>query len=196
LLFGKAYIKLASKNEHKFGDTMNKNTTYIVVAVLVVVIVVGVAGYYLLANQGEQPSPTPTPPPAVPVSEATSIQFVVNETTTATGDLVIYEFACKDLNGATEVIRVDMDLGDAGSFSYIIDTGEQKSWMMMESEWYDSNFEEDCVTYGTLFHDFVDKLIAEGDDTTDVSYSTDDASYVITCIATNPERDDSLFSTD
>jgi len=173
---------------------MNKNTTYIVVAVLVVVIVVGVAGYYLLANQGQQPSPTPTPPPVTPVSEATSIQFVVNETTTATGDIVIYEFACKDLNGAAETIRVDMDLGELGSFSYIIDTGVQKSWVMMDgSTWSESDFEQDCVDYGTLFHDFVDKLIAEGDNTSDVSYSTDDASYAITSIATNPELDDSIF---
>lgn len=176
---------------------LNKNTTYLVVAVLVVVIIVGVGGYYLLANQGQETSPTPTPTPPVPVSEATSIQFSINETTIATGDLLIYQFACKNLNTENEVIRVDMDLGEAGEFSYIVDRSDGASWVSMEgSPWSESDFDADWESYGTLFHGFVDKLIDEGDNTTDVSYTTDLSSYVIYCIATNPELDDSLFSTD
>lgn len=182
---------------HIIGDTMDKKTIYIVVAVLVVVIIVGVAGVMLLNNQGEAPAPTqtPTPGPSIAVSEATAIQFSVNETTTATEDLVVYQFACRDLNAANETIRVDMDLGDAGAFTYIVDTGAQKSWVTMDAgaNWAESDFAADCTAYGTLFHGFVDKLVANGDGTADCSYTTDTTSITIFSIATNPTLEDSLF---
>jgi hypothetical protein len=176
---------------------LNKKTIYLVVAVLVVIIVVGVAAYALM-NQGNggTPSPTPTPAPSTPVSEAASLQFSVNETTTASGDLVVYQFACKDLNTANEKIRVDMDLGAAGAFSYIVDAGVQKSWVTMDNgaTWTESDFAADWTAYGTLFHDFVDKLVADGDDAQDLSYTTDTTSIVIYCIAVDPTLEDSLFT--
>ena len=178
---------------------MNKKTVYIVVAVIAVILVVSVAGIVLLNNgNGKTDStPTPTPPPLVPVSEAASIQFNVDETTTVSGDLVIYQFACKNLNTANETVRVDMDLGADGKFSYIIDTGVEKSWVTMDegATWTESDFVEDCTNYGGLFHAFVDKLIAEGDNTEDLSYTTDTASITISGVATNPTLDDSLFAT-
>ncbi len=86
---------------------MNKNTMYLVVAVLIVIIVVGVAGYMLLNNGGtDDTNATPTPGPSATVVGASTVQFSVNETTTATGDLVGYSFACKNYNTATEVVRV------------------------------------------------------------------------------------------
>ncbi len=176
---------------------MDKKMIYIVVAVLVVVIVVGVAGVMLL-NQGGNGGTTPTPTPApVAVSEASAIQFSVNETTTATGDLVVYQFACKNLNTATETLRVDMDLGDAGAFSYIVDTDAQKSWVTMDNgaTWSESAFADDCTTYGTLLHDFVDKLVADGDDANDLTYTTDTTSITIYCVAVDPTLADSLFAT-
>lgn len=179
---------------------MNKKTIYIVVAVIVVILIVGVAGIMLLNNGNggtTNPTATPTPEPSVAVSAATAIQFSVNETTTASGDLVVYQFACKNLNTATETLRVDMDLGAAGKFSYIVDTGAQKSWVTMDDgvTWTESAFADDCTTYGTLMHDYIDKLIAEGDNTDDVSYTTDTTSIAIFCIATNPTLTDSLFTT-
>lgn len=178
---------------------MNKNMMYIVVAVVVVILVVGVAGVYLLNggfNGTTNPTETPTPAPSVPVAEATSIQFRVTETTTASGDVVIYQFACDDLNTATEKMRVDMDLGADGKFSYIIDTGAQKSWVTMDegATWTESAFADDCTAYGTLLHNFIDKLVAENNAGADLSYTTDAASIAIDCIAVNPTLEDSLFT--
>jgi len=171
---------------------------YLVVAVLVVIIVVGVAGYMLLNNgeNGGDTTPTPTPTP-VAISDASSLQFSVDDTVTATGDVVAYEFSCKNLNTETEAIRVDMDLGADGKFSYIVDTGAQKSWITMDegATWTESDFAADCTAYGVLFHDFVDKLVANGDGTADYSYTTDTSSVTIFCIAVNPTIADSVFGT-
>lgn len=178
---------------------MNKNTIYIVVAVLIVVIVVGVAGFYLLGNQGGQTTtPTPTPTPSVPVSDASSLQFSVNITTTETGYVECYQYACKNLNTATEAVRIDMDLGDAGIYNYIVDRGTEQSWMSMDegATWMAGDFEDDWAIYGTLFHDYVDKLVNDGgDDGSDYSYTSGGTTIDIFCIAINPTLSDSLFAT-
>jgi hypothetical protein len=177
---------------------MNKKTIYLVVAVVVVILVVGVAGVMLLGgnNGTTNPTATPTAAPSATVSEATSIQFSVTETTTASGDVVNYEFACKDLNTANEKMRIDMDLGSSGAFIYIVDTGAQKSWLSMDdgATWTESVFADDCTAYGTLLHNFVDKLVAESNTGADLSYTTDTASIAISCIAVNPTLEDSLFT--
>jgi hypothetical protein len=178
---------------------VNKKTIYIVVAVIVVILIVGVAGVMLLNNNGNggTTTPTPTPAPSVAVSAATSIQFSVNETTTASGDLVVYQFSAKNLNTETEVFRVDMDLGASGKFNYIVDKSAEKSWMSMDSgaTWTASTYATDLASYDTLLHSYVDKLIAEGDNTQDVTYTTSTTSIAIYCIATNPTLADSLFAT-
>jgi hypothetical protein len=173
---------------------MNKKTIYLVVAVFVVILVVGVAGVMLLGGNNGTTNPTATP--SATVSEATSIQFSVTETTTASGDVVNYKFACKDLGAANEKMRIDIDLCESVAFIYIVDTGAQKSWLSMDdgATWTESAFADDCTTYGTLLHDFVDKLIAESNTGADLSYTTDTVSIAISCIAINPTLDDSLFT--
>lgn len=175
---------------------MSKKTLYIAVAAIVVILIVGVAGVMLLNKpSGGDTQPTPTPAP-VAVSEATSIQFAVNETNTQTGDVVIYQFAAKNLNADNEVLRVDMDLGQAGKFSYIVDKGQEKSWVTMDEgvTWSESTYADDLANYAALMHSYIDKIIAEGDNTEDVCYTTDTASILITCIVTNPTLSDDLFT--
>lgn len=176
---------------------MNKKTIYLVVAVVVVILVVGVAGVILLGNNGTtNPTATPTAPPSATVSEATSLQFSVTETTTASSDVVNYNFVCKNLNSATEKMRVEMDLGASGAFIYIVDTEAQKSWMSMDNgtTWTESTFADDCTTYGTLLHNFVDKLVAESNTGADLSYTTDTTSIAISSVVINPTLEDSLFT--
>ena len=178
---------------------MNTKTIYIVVAVLIVVIVVGVAGYYYLYNPGNsETTPTPTPTPGPTVEGASNVQFSVNETSTATGDLVGYNFICKNYNTAEEVVRVDVCIG-ADTYSYILDAGQEKSWMSMDggTTWTESTFGTttgDWATYGSLFNDFAGKLIEQGN-TNDLSYTTHTASITIYCVAVNQTIDDSVFAT-
>ena len=173
---------------------MNKKTIYLVVAVLVVVIVVGVAAYVLM-NQGggSTTTPTPTPPPATPVSEASSLQFSVNQTTDDV--LVGYTYSCKNFNASDEKLRVDMCLTE-GNYSYIIDLGTQKSYASMDggATWSETNFADDCTNYVTPFHNIVDKLIANGDTADDYSYTESGSTYDVYCIAVNPTLADSLFT--
>ncbi|MGE5556487.1 MAG: hypothetical protein ACM3UY_09585 [Methanocella sp.] len=176
---------------------MNKKTIYVVVAVIVVILIVGVAGVLLLNNSpsGGDTNPTPTPEP-VAVSEATSIQFAVEETSSETSDVVIYQFAAKNLDTETEILRVDMDMGELGKFSYIVDKGAEKSWTTMDegATWSESNYADDLANYDALMHSYIDKMVEEGDNTEDVSYTTDTASILITCIVTNPTLSDDLFA--
>jgi hypothetical protein len=175
---------------------MKNSTIYIAVAVIIVILVVGVAGYYLLYNNnGDNTTPTPTPGPSDTIVGASTVQFTVNETSTATGDIVGYSFACKDYDTATEMVRVDMCIGD-DTYSYILDAGQQTSWMSLDggATWMESVFADDWVAYGSLFNDFAQKIIDNGS-LADLTYSTDTASYTIYCIAANATIDDSMFAT-
>jgi len=174
---------------------MNKNTMYLIVAVLIVVIVVGVAGYMFLGNNaGTDTNPTATPGPDTVVG-ATTVQFSVNETTIATGDLVGYSFACKDYDTGTEVVRVDICIADQ-TYSYILDAGLQESWVSLDNgaTWMAGVFADDWVAYGSLFNDFVGRLADQGN-TMDLSYTTDTTSITIYCVAVNETIADSMFAT-
>jgi hypothetical protein len=170
---------------------MNKKTIYIVVAVIVVVLIVAVAGVMLLNNGGNDgtPNTTPTPAPATVVG-ANTLQFSVNDS--AAG--VIYQYASKNFNSSTEVIRVDMNLGAAGNYSYIIDTGAQNSFVSMDNgaTWTAStDFAGDCENYAAPLHTYVDAIAASGN-TADLAYSSTISIY---CIAVNPTIADSFFAT-
>ena len=71
-------------------------------------------------NGGTTPTPTPSPTPAPTVVDATTLQFSVTETTN--GVALNYNFAAKNVNTTTEVIRMDI-IDAAGNYSYIIDLG-------------------------------------------------------------------------
>lgn len=173
---------------------MNKNIIYIVVAVLVIVIVGAAAGIMLMNNGGDtdDTNPTPTLPPSL--TGASSVIFSVNETTTATGDLVGYTFECVNYNTATEKVRVDLCIADQ-TYSYILDAGQEKSWVSMDNgmTWTESDFAADWTNYGSLFNDFAQRLIDQGN-TNDLTYTTDTTSITIYCVAVNETIPDSDFT--
>ncbi len=171
---------------------MNKKTIYIVVAVIVVVLIVGVAGVMLLnnnGNNGTNPTPTPTPAPSATVVGASTVQFSVNETTN--GAIVTYNFACKNFNTSTEVIRVDIP-SSTGNYSYIINAGEQKSWSNTAGTWVkDSTFDS---SFATAFTNYTHKLATAGN-TNDLTYTTDTGSITIYCVTVNQSIAASVFAT-
>jgi hypothetical protein len=175
---------------------MNKKTIYLVVAVIVVVLVVGVAGVMLLNGNGgtTNPTATPTPTPSVPVSDATGIQFSVNQTTG--GVVVSYGYTCKNLNASDEVLRVDMCMAE-GNYSYIVDLGTQKSYVSTDggATWTATNFADDCTNYVAPFHAIVDKLIANADSGADYSYTDGGSTYTVYYVVVNPTIADSVFAT-
>jgi hypothetical protein len=171
---------------------MNKKTIYIIVAVLVVVIVVGVTGILLLNNQGgtTNPSATPTPIPATTIVGANTLKFNVNDTT---GGL-FYTYTCKNFNSSTQVLRVDMNIGAAGNYSYIVDTGAQKSWASMDNgaTWTAStDFSGDNTNYVLPFQAYVNKIAEQGN-TADFAYTS---IIAINGIEVNPTILDSVFAT-
>jgi len=163
---------------------MNKNTIYVVVAVIVVILIVGVAAYMFLGNnQGGTTTPTPTPAPTTIVG-ASTVQFNVNDSG------VVYTFSAKNFNTSSVVLRVDMDLGASGNYSYILDAGQEKSWVSTNGgSFAASTFSSDWTTYGTLFNGYADKIVAHGS-TSDFTEGT----ATIYCIAANPTLADSLFT--
>jgi hypothetical protein len=176
---------------------MNKKTIYVVVAVIVVILVVGVAGVLLL-NGGiggtTNPTVTPTPAPSAAISDATGIQFSMNQTTD--GVVVAYGYTCKNLNAADEAVRVDMCLAE-GNYSYIVDLGTQKSYSSTDggATWTATTFADDCTNYVTPFHAIIDKLVANDDTGADYSYTADGSTYDVYCIVVNPTIDSSVFAT-
>jgi hypothetical protein len=170
---------------------MNKKTIYLVVAVIVVVLVIGVAGVMLLNNNGNNATttPTPTPPPATIVG-ANIVQFVANDSSAQ----LLTTYTAKNFNTSTEILRVDMNLGAAGNYSYIIDLGAQKSYASTDAgaTWTAStDFSGDCTNYATPYYSYVSKIAEQGN-TADFAYST---SVQISCIAVNPAIADSFFAT-
>ena len=174
---------------------LDKKTIYIIVAAIVVILIVGVAGVMLLNNGGNDdtnPTPTPAPTDVPSVADATSIQFAVIDS--AAG--VTYEYQCKNLNAADEMLRVDLDLGgEMGTYNYIIDMGTMQSWMSADgTTWTAGDFATDATDYATPFHAYLDKIIENGG-TADFTYTTDAGDVTISCIVVNPTIDDSVFAT-
>ncbi len=173
---------------------MNKKTIYAIVAVIVVVLVVGVAGVMLLNNGGNGGTePTPTPPPAT-VTGASSVIFSVNDTAADTGEVVGYTFTCANYNTATEKVKVDVCVAGA-TYMYILDAGQEKSWISIDNgaTWTASDFTADWTTYGSLFNDFAQKLIDQGN-INDLTYTTDTGSITIYCVAVDETIPDSTFA--
>lgn len=170
---------------------MNKKTIYLVVAVIVVVLVVGVAGVMLLNGNGTNTNPTPTPTPApASIVGANIVQFVVDDSSAQ----LLTTYTAKNFNTSTEILRVDMNLGAAGNYSYIIDLGAQKSYASTDAgaTWTAStDFSGDCTNYATPYYSYVSKIAEQGN-TADFAYSS---SIQISCIAVNPTIADSFFAT-
>lgn len=195
-MFGKAYINLSLKrNVIKFGDSMNKNTMYIIVAVLIVIIIVGAAAAYVLMNPGNGGTPTPTATPTAPtVVGATTLQFVVTEDTN--GQVVNYEFSAKNVNTTTVVIRANIP-SDAGNYTYIINAGTEQSFISMDegATWTASDFAADWTYVGTIFEGTVTQLVNwNGHDAT-YTYTTAASTNTVSHIVVNPTLADSLFAT-
>ena len=167
---------------------------YIIVAVLVVVIIIaGAAAYVLSTNSGSSnnTSPTPTPAPASVVN-ASTLQFVVNETTN--GANVTYNFTAKNVNTTTLVLRVDIPGGSSGNYSYILDVSQQKSWLSTDNgvTWTASVYNTDWETFGLKWYNYSNALVMWNG--VDQTY-TYDASTLIYCIAVNPTLPASEFAT-
>ncbi|MDR1992500.1 MAG: hypothetical protein LBQ98_03230 [Nitrososphaerota archaeon] len=185
----KLILLFEQRESQKMVIQVNKKTIYLIVAVLVIVIVAAAAAVLLMGNQNETTTdPTPTLPPAIP--EATSLQFTVTESTG-----VVYNVAVKDINAATEEIRVDMTV-ESNTFNYVIKLDGSTSYVSMDNgeTWTASNFNNDAV-YITLVHEFISNL--ENWNRTDATYTftADETEYVISAIHVNPELDDALFAT-
>jgi hypothetical protein len=170
---------------------LNKKTMYIVVAVIVVILIVGVAGVMLLNNNGNTTTPTatPTPAPEATIIGASTLQFNVDDSSAA----VFYTYKAKNFNTSTEVLRVDMNLGAAGNYSYIIDLGQGKSWASTNAgvTWTAStDFAGDCTNYATPYYSYVAKIAEQGN-TADFAYSS---TIAISGIVVNPTLADSVFT--
>ena len=176
---------------------MNKKTIYIIVAVLVVIIVIAGAAAYILMNNGGNggttPTPTPSPTPALTVVDASTLQFSVAETTN--GVTLNYNFAAKNVNTTTEVMRMDI-IDTAGNYSYVIDLGTSKSSLKInDGAWSASDFNTD-MSYIVAFADYQTALVNWDGHAATYSYTAPSgASIVISALHVNPTLADSLFAT-
>jgi len=172
---------------------MNKKTIYIIVAVLIVVIVVGVAAYALLYNGGSggQSTPTPTPTATASVANATSLEFTAN--ITSQGITVTHVFYGKNIGTSNLTIRLEILGGESGNWSYILNTGQEKSWNSTNNgAWASSNFTADWAFWGTRWTNLVTNL-KNWSGTGDYSYTSNGNAVTISCISVNPKLSDSLF---
>ena len=176
---------------------MNKKTIYIIVAVLIVMIVVAAAAILLMNNGGgggTTPTPTPTAAPTLTVVGASTLEFSVAETTN--GALVTYNFAVKNVNTTTEVLRMDIPGGSVGNYSYIINLGDSTSYLSLDkgTTWTASDFNTDS-SYIVAFADYVSNLVNWDGHAATYSYTASNgASIVISAIHVNPTLADSIFA--
>ncbi len=169
---------------------MNRKAIYILTAVLIIVIVGVVAGVLLLNNGGSNGVNKP-----VSVADATSLEFMANVTTQGS---IVVTHACygKNIGTSNLTVRIDVLGGESGNWSYILDTGQQKSWNNTNYGAYaSSNFTADWAFWGTSWTNFVTNL-KNWSGTGDYSY-TSASGYPVTIynITVNPKLSDSLFQT-
>jgi hypothetical protein len=159
---------------------MNKNTTYILVAVLAIILVVAGAGVLLLMNDGADNgngngNGTPN------VIDATSLQFEVEDPTGT------YKYSAKNI-GSETLLRIEY-LDEEFGFAVIIDGAEHEAWSNMAGEWVEEDFEATWDDWYDLWRGYVDSLAhwTEGE------YTSADGTIRIYNIEVNPTLADSLF---
>ena len=172
---------------------MNNKTTYAIVAVIIIIIIVGIAAYAVLNNNIGAPSTTPTPTPSPGVSTASTLQF--NSNLTTQGSTLEHKWAGKNIHTDNLTVRVDILGGAAGNYSYILDTGQNKSWISVnEGAWTTSDFTTDWSGLGAEWNDYVNHM---------ANWSSGDVTYqaltgetvVLYNIVVNPTIPDSTFAT-
>jgi hypothetical protein len=167
---------------------MNRKAIHILTAVLIIVIVGVVAGVLLLNNGGSNGVNKP-----VSVADATSLEFMAN--VTSQGTIVTHEFYGKNMGTSNLIVRFDILGGEAGNWSYILDTGQEKSWNSTNyGAWASSNYTADWAFWGTRWTNFVTNL-QNWSGTGDYSYTSSTTGNYITIysITVNPKLSDSLF---
>ncbi|MGD0645315.1 MAG: hypothetical protein ABSA75_10460 [Candidatus Bathyarchaeia archaeon] len=176
---------------------MDKKTIYILVAVLIVIVVVAVGGVLWVYNGGSNAVNSKGGGNNQPVSvaNATSLEFMANVTTQGS---IVVTHACygKNIGTSNLTVRIDILGGESGNWSYILDTGQEKSWNNTNSGAYASgNFTADWNFWGTSWTNFVTSL-KSWSGTGDYSYTSSNGNPVtIYNIIVNPKLPDSLFQT-
>lgn len=171
---------------------MNKKTLYVLVAALIVIVVAAVAGGLWVYNGGSKGGGNTQ---SVSVANATSLEFMANVTTQGS---IVVTHACygKNIGTPNLMIRIDILGGEAGNWSYILDTGQEKSWNSTNYGAYASgNYTADWAFWGTVWTGFVTNL-KNWSGTGDYSYTSSNGNPVtIYNIKVNPKLPDSLFQT-
>lgn|SRR5665647_450631 len=172
---------------------MNKKTTYAIVAVVIVIVIVGVAAYALLYNNGGGTNTTPTPTPSPSVSTSSTLQF--NSNLTTQGSTLEHKWAGKNIHTGNLIVRVDILGGESGNYSYILDTGQNKSWVSVNGgSWTASDFAADWSGLGAEWTDYLNHMAnwSSGD----ITYQTQTGETVLLYnIVVNPTISDSTFET-
>jgi len=167
---------------------MNKKTIYILVAVLVVILVVGVAGVYILMNQGAGGANEET----VNVADASSLQYNVD--VTSQGTTATYKYAAKGMGTSDLMLRIDIAGGEAGDWVYILNGAEQKAWAYADGEWSEISdaFATQWDAWNPLLEGYVDNL-TQWSGTGEWTYTAGTEDIRIYNIEVNPTLADSVF---
>ncbi len=174
---------------------MNKKAMYAIVAVVIIIIVVGIAAYVLLNNNtGGTGGTSPTPTAPASVTGASTLQF--NSNLTSQGTTIVHKWAGKNIHTDNLTIRVDVMGGAAGNYSYILDTGQQKSSTSVNGgAWTASDYTIDWNAFGPEWNDYLSHF-ANWSGTGDVSYTNQAGEGVVLYnISVNPTLPDSTFAT-
>ena len=171
---------------------MNKKTSYILVAALIIIVVAAAAVGLWVYIGGSKRGGSTQP---VSVANASSLEFMANVTTQ--GSIVVTQaYYGKNIGTPNLVIRVDVLGGEAGNWSYILDTAQEKSWSSTNYGAYaSSNYTANWAFWGTAWTGFVTNL-KNWSGTGDYSY-TSSKGYPVTIydIQVNPKLSESLFQT-
>jgi archaellin len=171
---------------------LNKTIIYAIVAVVIIVVVGAVAAYVLNNNGGTtNPTATPTPNPSSNgVASATNLTF--SAAVTSQGTTTTYNWKGQNIHSNGPILRVDL-----ATYAYILDAGQQKSWMSTDSgaSWTAGNFTADWQSWSGQWTDYTTKL-ANWSGSGDYSYTnTAGEAIVISNIIVDPAIPASTFAT-
>jgi hypothetical protein len=128
---------------------------YTIIAVVVVVIVIGAVAAVLLGGMGNQPAATatPTPPPTINVAGATNLTFTAS--VTSQGVTTDYKWFGENIHSNAPILRLDF-----ATYAYILDAGQQKSWMSTDSgaTWTAGVFATDWTSWSPQWTDYLNNL--------------------------------------
>jgi hypothetical protein len=159
----------------------------VIVAIILIAIIIGAIAIYYFSQNGTVKQDVFT------VQNATSLQVSADVVGGNQGSF-LFSWSVANIGTTNQKIRLTINGGQSGNFSYIVKAGDQTAWKNEDGTWVSVNYTELNTLWGTAWTENLNQLKANWTGNGNVSFTNSIGDHVtITNVVINPKLADSVF---